>query len=104
MAEAELACRIVLRKCVMIIVKSLTAGKYAHKQALHGSDSTVVWAVAVEMRGAVDEPCCVQGKDIAEDGSVEVGMRVAFAPDIGRDNCWHYKAGKQGQWNIKSLL
>jgi len=64
----KLGCRIILWKCVMIVVKALANGTYRHKDILSWVDATIVGSIAPHVRHTINEPCYMQRKHVAKDG------------------------------------
>lgn len=69
-----------------------TNGSQSDKGVLPGVDVLVVGAVAVHVRGAVDQPGDVEGDGVPQDGGKEVGVPQALAPEVPRHKGGDHKA------------
>ena len=75
----------------MEVVESFTTSCYDNSEVLRRANVLVVRPVTPDMSQAVDTPCCIEGKGIAECITNYKCIQVAFIPEVPWNSSWNYR-------------
>lgn len=86
--EAKLTGRIVLRECVMVVVKAFADREKRHKPVLDRVDAFIVRFVTPQVSSTVYQPGKVQLQRVAQHCRYIIGVFERFAPKVHRNYRW----------------
>merc|ERR1712224_824631 len=86
------------------VVPTLADGKNRDNGILRTIDAVIVRVVAVEMGGAVDEPCEVEHRHVAKSAGHKIPVPERFTPAIQGHKTGENKAHEQRKPGIQCLL
>jgi hypothetical protein len=84
----------------MVIVAALAHGQQRCPDGLGRTYGHIIGTIAKLVGNTVDQPSCMQGETIAEQGTRVEGNQGRLGPEEDGHNRGHQKAQNQHQWKI----